>query len=169
MILQQITSPSWKKNPWLWLRTRKNTATRKQRPAEKRIRVEERPTKKLREKFEGIGRWKDRDRRAGGIEEKKRRQVGGVEDVPRWFHIQESRASRRSAGSWPNALSVLTELLEDHLWIILLDGVQTFFIVCSTNQCTLYIVEGYNFIIWKSNRCKNQQLYICSNKMIRLI
>lgn len=44
---------------------------RKQRPAEKRIRVEERPTKKLREKFEGIGRWKDRDRRAGGIEEKK--------------------------------------------------------------------------------------------------
>ena len=53
---------------------RENTATRNQRPVE-RIQVDEKQGKRFEKTSKGIERWKDRDRRAGGIEERK--ETGG--------------------------------------------------------------------------------------------
>lgn len=106
---------------------RVNTATRKQRPVE-RIQVDEKQGKRFEKTSKGIERWKDRDRRAGGIEERKETGEWGLEGcAPRRFHDQESRASRRSVGSWPNALSVLSEPPRSPPYITGVSGSQTFF------------------------------------------
>lgn len=104
--LQQISPVSRKKILW-------NVRARP-RGSKERSKAEKR---EFEGKREGENGWKSFGKSCRGLDvgrtvadvpegSKEKRDRWG--DVARWFHILESRASRRSTGTWPNALSVLS-------------------------------------------------------------